>query len=283
MTQYEKGIIDYYESCDVDYKIVWHLDSSMAMHYGYWEPDVRRLREALNRMNIKLAEFSGIKYGSSVLDAGCGVGGSSIFLAKKLGCNIMGITLSDKQVAQCQLNADRHNVLPQLHFEVGNYCETRFADASFDAIWAIESVVYAEDKRVFLNEAFRLLKPGGILAVADVFRKNLDSRPDKLKLMRLLASTWAIRDFEIAEAFQEKMELTGFRQIQWKDVSENIYPSIRRLHLYYYPGVFCYFFLRAMGRRKMIHRKNLGSTLLQYRTFMQDLWTYNFFVGKKDF
>ena len=282
MTEYEKGIIDYYESCDVDYKIVWHLASSMSMHYGFWEPGVTRLRDALARMNFKLAEFSGIKYGSSVLDAGCGVGGSSIFLAKNFGCNITGITLSGKQVVQCQLNAGRHNLHHQLHVEVGNYCKTRFADASFDAIWALESACYAEEKQVFLNEAFRLLRPGGILIVADVFRKNLDSQTDKLKLMRLLASTWAIRDFEIVEAFQEKMKSSGFRQIQWKNVSENIYPSIRRLHLYYYPGVFCYFFLRATGRRKMIHRKNLASTLLAYKSFMQDLWTYNFFVGKKD-
>lgn len=281
MTNYEKSIIDYYESCDVDYKIVWHLGSSMSMHYGYWEPGTKRLRSALAMMNVKLAEFGGIKSGSTILDAGCGVGGSSIFLAKNFGCKITGITLSTKQVLQCNLNAEKHHVHHLLNFETGNYLHTKFADESFDAIWALESVCYAEEKRTFLDEVYRLLKPGGILVVADVFRKNLDAMPEKLKLMRTLSSTWAISDFETLESFRSKMELSGFQQVRWKNVSENIYPSIRRLHLYYYPGIFCYFFLRALGRRKMVHRKNLSSALLQYQTFRQDLWTYNFFTGKK--
>src|SRR5690242_5908919 len=111
MTAYEKGIIDYYENCDADYKIVWHLASRMSMHYGYWEPGIRRLRDALVKMNSNLAQFSAIKPGSSVLDAGCGVGGSSIFLAKNFDCNVTGITLSGKQVAACRLNAARHHLL----------------------------------------------------------------------------------------------------------------------------------------------------------------------------
>ena len=93
----ENDIVNYYEQCQVDYEIVWHLNSQMCMHYGYWDEATPTLRSALRNMNAKLAEFAEIKTGEKILDAGCGVGGSSIFLARNFGCEVEGITLSKQQ------------------------------------------------------------------------------------------------------------------------------------------------------------------------------------------
>lgn len=61
--------------------------------------------ESLLRMNEVMIETAGIKPTDKVLDAGCGVGGSSIFMASVLGCNVTGITLSKRQVQQANENA----------------------------------------------------------------------------------------------------------------------------------------------------------------------------------
>src|SRR3989338_7530437 len=94
---YKKQIIKYYEDTEVDYRWVWDLRRSLALHYGYWDEKVSNYRQALARENEILAEKAGINKEDFILDAGCGVGGSSIFLAKKYGCKVVGITLSQKQ------------------------------------------------------------------------------------------------------------------------------------------------------------------------------------------
>ena len=93
----ENDIVNYYEQCQVDYEIVWHLNSQMCMHYGYWDDTTPTLRSALRNMNTKFAAFAEIKPGEKILDAGCGVGGSSVFLAKNFECEEEGITLSKQQ------------------------------------------------------------------------------------------------------------------------------------------------------------------------------------------
>src|SRR4051812_40625034 len=94
----EKQIISYYDETQVDYAIVWHLNTHLSMHYGYWDETTPNLRSALLRMNAMVAEFGRIRKGALVLDAGCGVGGSSLFLARQFKCRVQGITLSQQQV-----------------------------------------------------------------------------------------------------------------------------------------------------------------------------------------
>ena len=78
-----QNIVDYYDNCQVDYSIVWHLNTHLSLHYGFWDETTKRLRHALIKMNDVLAEKIEIKSSDRVLDAGCGVGGSSMYLAKK--------------------------------------------------------------------------------------------------------------------------------------------------------------------------------------------------------
>ena len=56
----EAEIVAYYENCQIDYSLVWDLDVSLCMHYGYWEEETKDIREAVRLMNIKLAEIAGI-------------------------------------------------------------------------------------------------------------------------------------------------------------------------------------------------------------------------------
>lgn len=75
-----------------------------------------------------------------MLDAGCGVGGSSIFLASTLGCRVTGITLSEREVEQATDNAKQKGVAALVDFKAMNYCATNFPDTSFDVVWGCESI-----------------------------------------------------------------------------------------------------------------------------------------------
>lgn len=279
----EADIVSYYDNCQIDYEIVWHLKSHMCMHYGYWDATTKNLRTALNNMNLQVAEFAKIKTGMHILDAGCGVGGSSIFLAKNFSCKTIGITLSDKQVNTCTLNAINHQVAQLSTFQKQNYLKTNFEDNTFDVVWGVESVCYAFDKVDFLKEAFRILKPGGKLIVADFFSSNVAEGSTDAQLMNKWTSTWAIKSYADVDEFWKKMTLVGFENCEKKDVTNNVVKSIRRLYYSFFPGLPITYISQFFGFRNKVQTANTWSTYYQYKAFKKGLWKYMFYTAQKPF
>ena len=101
-TAYHKKIVDYYRDTENAYRDSWDLDNSLAIHYGYSDKQAVTFRQSLLRMNEVLIETADIRKPDKVLDAGCGVGGSAIFIARETRCTVTGISLSEKQVEQAR-------------------------------------------------------------------------------------------------------------------------------------------------------------------------------------
>src|SRR4026208_1685292 len=122
LTAYHKNIVDYYAATENAYKDSWDLNNSLAIHYGYWDEKVKNFPQSLLRMNEVMIEAAGIKATDKVLDAGCGIGGSTIFLAERIGCNVTGISLSEKQVSKARELAINKKIEGKVKFETMNYC-----------------------------------------------------------------------------------------------------------------------------------------------------------------
>lgn len=146
---------------------------------------------------------------TTVLDVGCGIGGSSRILARDYGFTVTGITLSPRQVRRAQeLTAPEVNA----HFQVDDALALSFPDASFDVVWSIEAGLHMPDKAQFARELMRVLKPGGILLVADWNQR--DDRQIPLRywekpVMRQLLDQWSCPAFSSSEGFSELLEATG--------------------------------------------------------------------------
>ena len=103
-------IARYYDLSEVHYRRIWDLGKSRSLHYGYWDKSVRNFHEALLNINRVMADEAGIAGGETVLDAGCGVGGSSTWLARERNCRVTGITLNERQVREALKSAFAGNL-----------------------------------------------------------------------------------------------------------------------------------------------------------------------------
>lgn len=272
----------YYNDTQISYNLFWMNKKNLAMHYGFWDKNTKKLHDALINENEVFADKLEIKKGDTVLDAGCGVGGSAIWIAEKYGAKVTGITVVDKQVKQATKNAKNRNVDNRVNFEAMDYCKTNFPDEAFDKIYAMESSCYAPDKQVFLKEMNRLLKPGGKLLLADVFSEsgNMSNR-DKVELDDWLKG-WAVPNLPDLKTFHFSLRDTGFRKISDENMKDKIMPSSKRI---YKIGRIFYPFDRFCNKIGLVSDTTFKSTIalvVQYRLFSDEVMQYHLIMAQKE-
>lgn len=274
-------IQNYFDYCHKDYKRVWHLDRCMAMHMGFWDNETKGLIDALIKENQILAKQVGINSNDRVLDAGCGVGGSSIFLAKNYGCNVTGITLSHEQVKHAKKYAETENVNELTTFLVSDYTKVPYKENSFDVIWAIESVCHANNKEDFLKESYRLLKKGGRIIVADGFQSKSPMSESEKALLKRSFKGWGVNSLEIDIAFHEFLKEQKFKCIKEQDVTSLIFKSSKRLFLLSFPAFIIHFAERLLRKRGDVEQGNVTAAFNQFISLKKGLWKYKVFYAEK--
>jgi len=160
-TLYEQ-IQQFYDASSGLWEQVW----GEHMHHGYYGPDGNQKKDR-RRAQIDLIEellrWAGVQQAQNILDVGCGIGGSSLYLAQKFNAMATGITLSPVQAARAKERAEYAGLITKTQFQVADALNMPFADASFDLVWSLESGEHMPDKVKFLQECYRVLKPGGTL------------------------------------------------------------------------------------------------------------------------
>jgi MPBQ/MSBQ methyltransferase len=197
----EDGILEFYWGEHI------HLG-----HYGS-PPQQKDFLAAKSDFVHEMVRWGGLDKlpsGTTVLDVGCGIGGSSRILARDYGFAVTGVTISPQQVKRAQ------ELTPEgvsAEFRVDDAMALSFPDGSFDVVWSIEAGPHMPDKAVFAKELMRVLKPGGVLVVADWNQR--DDRQIPLNfwekpVMRQLLDQWSHPAFASIEGFSELLEETGF-------------------------------------------------------------------------
>lgn len=283
-TEYHQSIINYYEKAEISYRDVWDLDHSMAFHCGFWGKGISSIRAALLHQNDVMAQWINLKPQDKLLDAGCGIGGSAIYLSKNYHCQTTGISIVPHQIEQATQKAKQHGIASKTSFVVADYCNTPFENHSFDVIWAIESVCYTPDKKDFIKEAYRLLKPGGKLIVADGFRVHKQLCEQGEKIMRLWEEGYAVERLGDSNYFSQSLQELSFINIEQKDATQLVMPSARRLYYFglaahYYKGL-----LGLVGKKygNDITIKNTQAAINQYLGLKKGLWKYLVFIAEKE-
>ncbi|HNH29308.1 MAG TPA: methyltransferase domain-containing protein [bacterium] len=280
MSTYHQNIIAFYDVLENPLRMIWDLDKSYAIHYGYWDEKVKSFPESLLRMNEVMAETAQIKSHERVLDAGCGVGGSSIFLARTIGCKTVGITLSANQVQRAKKNAQNSGTAHLNEFKVMDYSHTDFEDASFDVVWGCESICYADNKEEFVKEVYRILKPGGRFIMADGMVQKFEDNDNPIVAKG--RDGWAANYVETPERFKQFLENTGFTNITYRDITDHIMHSAKRLYWVSFPAKLNQWIRPLFGKTVAEHNKgNVNACKYQYLAFKKRLLVYGILCGVK--
>jgi len=271
----------YYDESTFFYRYLWGNKKNLAMHFGFWDKDTKNLNDALINENKYVADALDIKKGDKVLDAGCGVGGSAIWIAENYGANVIGITIIKNHITLAKKYAKERKVSDLTRFELRDFCDTGLPSESFDKIYSIESACHAIDKRVFLKEMFRLLKKGGKLVVCDGFIiKDHLSEIDK-KQYEDLCVGWALPSLASYSKFRADLSEIGFRDIQSQKATEKVIKSSKEM---YKSSKYIHPLMVIFAKLQLTSKTNVLAELAcqaQYHIFKDKTAVYGIFTSKK--
>lgn len=190
MTSLYQQIQQFYDASSGLWEQIW----GEHMHHGYYGADgqqKKERRQAQIDLIEELLNWAQIQHADRILDVGCGIGGSSLYLAEKFAANVTGITLSPVQARRAQERATTAGV-STVQFQVANALEMPFADESFDFIWSLESGEHMPDKLTFMRECYRVLKPGGKFLMVTWCHRPIAQQPLTLSEQRHLADIYRV-------------------------------------------------------------------------------------------
>ena len=224
----EQETEQYYDAEDVIYRSVWDADGSV--HWGVFDAPPGSngsIREeflaAGVRLNELMVEYAGIDAGARVLDVGCGNGTTAAWLCRATGAQVTGVDLSGVRIENAVASLEKvPELADRLAFEKASAAELPFADGSFTHVWSQATIYHVPEKDQALQEAYRVLEPGGALIFDDLTKPKPDISDAAREFVydRLLFDT----DFSFYSYIETLREI-GFRVLQARDLSAHLAQS----------------------------------------------------------
>ena len=130
-----------------------------------------------------------LKDGQKILDAGCGVGGPASYFASKLKVDVEGITISELQFQKANEAKATKNLLGKTNFTRGDYhlMDEIYGPEVFDRVVFLESFGHSNNKPLLIEKALKVLKPGGVLYIKDLFRREHPNPEDGKRIDKIVA------------------------------------------------------------------------------------------------
>ncbi|BBN03783.1 tocopherol O-methyltransferase [Marchantia polymorpha subsp. ruderalis] len=228
-----EGIANFYNESSGIWEEVW----GEHMHHGYYDPnskDAGDHKEAQIRMIEESLAWAGIPEDEenkprTVVDVGCGIGGSARYLARKYNANVKAITLSPIQAQRGTAITADQGLSKSVNFQVADALKQPFSDGEFDLVWSMESGEHMPDKRKFVQELARVAAPDGRILIVtwchrDLKPAELSLSPEELELLDKICDAYYLPAWCSPSDYVRIAESIGLKDVKSADWSEYVTP-----------------------------------------------------------
>lgn len=209
-----RAVREHYDRLSFFYSSLW----GEHIHHGYWE-NAETSPAAQVKLVERLASLAGIEPGARVLDVGCGLGGSALWLARNLNCCVLGLNISPVQVSMATEKARAECLDGCAEFKVFDANHLDLPIESFDAVWVIECSEHLTDKARFISDCADVLKRGGKLALSAWLRAAPLPSADSEQLVHDVCHGMLCPNLASMQDYTDWMRAAGLEPVEACDIT----------------------------------------------------------------
>jgi tocopherol O-methyltransferase len=215
VAQTTAAVAAHYDQLDRYYREIW----GDHVHHGYWATGNESARQAVEALVDLVAERLDLNPGQQLCDIGCGYGATAQYLASRHDLHVTGMTVSEAQAIQARTRVAASGGVT---VHVKDWLANGLPEKNFDRAYAIESSEHMPDKPRFFAEAYRVLRPGGVLAIC-AWLARPGARPWEIRhLLEPICREGRLPGMGDETEYRAMGERAGFTVERVDDISANV-------------------------------------------------------------
>jgi len=201
------------------------------LNFGLWENGIQDYLQAAENLVIRLGTMLALDGRSHLLDVAPGMGSQDALLYEKFGQpRIDALDATWKHVQHGRRRAQQHGIQERVTFHHGSATSVPFADETFTHVMSIEGPEHFNTREKFFREAYRVLQPGGVMALSDYTVPRPLAGTLNRAIIAMTCSLWKVPKANVwtTAEYRQRLAVSGFSNVEVIEVGENVIPGYYR-------------------------------------------------------